>query len=229
MSVRYNPSIATSGLIMYLDMINRKSYPTTGVIWTDISANGNNATFNSTPVFSGGFWNANGSPYASSTALVNYNFGTGLTACAWVNRPTGDINYRGIIGNCYVTGAGFDMRFGREDYGGGANNGTRLGCSVITSSGTYSTNISGNLGSWAYYSMTYDGANLKTYKNGQFFGSIAASGNISGTTNPVFIGSNAQGGEPYTGFYESAQVYNYPLSSGDIYQNFCAHRGRFGV
>jgi hypothetical protein len=38
--------IVTSGLVLCLDAANRKSYPTTGTTWTDLSGNGRTGTFN---------------------------------------------------------------------------------------------------------------------------------------------------------------------------------------
>ena len=37
MSVKYNSSIVTSGLVLCLDSENRKSYRTTGNVWIDLS------------------------------------------------------------------------------------------------------------------------------------------------------------------------------------------------
>ncbi len=41
MSVRGGPTVVTSGLILYLDAANPKSYPGSGPIWYDVSSNGN--------------------------------------------------------------------------------------------------------------------------------------------------------------------------------------------
>jgi len=44
MAFNYSPKIVTSGLVLYLDAANTKSYPTTGTTCNDISGRGNNGT-----------------------------------------------------------------------------------------------------------------------------------------------------------------------------------------
>jgi hypothetical protein len=55
MGVAYNSgSIITNGLVLCLDAANRKSYPGSGTTWTDLSGNGRNFTWVSTPSFTSG-------------------------------------------------------------------------------------------------------------------------------------------------------------------------------
>jgi len=54
MGVAYNSRIVTDGLVLCLDAGNSKSYPGSGDIWTDLSGNGRNFTWNSTPSFTSG-------------------------------------------------------------------------------------------------------------------------------------------------------------------------------
>ena len=51
MSVRYNTSIVTDGLVLCLDAGNRKSYVGTGVTWTDLSGRGNTGTLTNGPTY----------------------------------------------------------------------------------------------------------------------------------------------------------------------------------
>lgn len=51
MATSYSPLTVTSGLVMYLDAANPKSYPGSGTAWTDISRNNNNATLTNGPTF----------------------------------------------------------------------------------------------------------------------------------------------------------------------------------
>jgi hypothetical protein len=44
MAVQYNPGIITDGLVLYLDAANRKSYPGSGITWTDMSNITNSGT-----------------------------------------------------------------------------------------------------------------------------------------------------------------------------------------
>lgn len=45
------PNIIDSGLVLYLDAANTKSYPTTGTTWTDLSKNINNSILTNGPIF----------------------------------------------------------------------------------------------------------------------------------------------------------------------------------
>jgi hypothetical protein len=84
MALFHSPSIVTNGLVLCLDAANRKSYPTTGTVWTDLSGNGRTGTLENTPTYSssnGGYIIFDGSnEYVSSTlpALTSY------TTSVWV-------------------------------------------------------------------------------------------------------------------------------------------------
>lgn len=49
MSIFAGPKIVDDGLVLYLDASNEKSYPGTGTTWFDISGNGRNCSWVSTP------------------------------------------------------------------------------------------------------------------------------------------------------------------------------------
>ena len=51
MSVQAGPNLIESGLVLNLDAANLKSYPGSGNTWTDLSGNGKNFTWSSTPSF----------------------------------------------------------------------------------------------------------------------------------------------------------------------------------
>ena len=52
MALVHSPSIVTNGLVLCLDAANRKSYPGSGDIWTDLSGNGNTGTLTNGPTYS---------------------------------------------------------------------------------------------------------------------------------------------------------------------------------
>jgi hypothetical protein len=45
MSFNYSPKIITDGLVAYYDVMNTRSYPTSGDVWYDLK-NANNGTIN---------------------------------------------------------------------------------------------------------------------------------------------------------------------------------------
>lgn len=232
MSAYGGPSIVSSGLVLNLDAGNLKSYPGSGTTWTDLSGNSNAGTLTNGPTFdsaNGGSLVFNGTnQYGVCSALANYNFGSALTV-EFVHKNVSSANYRGVVSNVYITGTGFDFRYGRENYFGGTNNGTRLGCIITTSVTTYSVNINAEVNLWGHYCFTYNGSVLQSYKNGQAFTSIAASGSLGSNTNPVTIARNSNNGEYLLGSLPVVKLYTRALSAAEVTQNFNALRGRYGL
>ena len=46
MAFNYSPKVVTDGLVLYLDAANTKSYPGSGITWTDLSRSGNSSKLN---------------------------------------------------------------------------------------------------------------------------------------------------------------------------------------
>lgn len=220
------------GPVLCLDAGSKLSYPGTGTTWTDLSGSGNNGTLTNGPTFdsaNGGSLVFNGTnQYGVCSALANYNFGSALTV-EFVHKNVSSANYRGVVSNVYITGTGFDFRYGRENYFGGTNNGTRLGCSITTSVTSYSVNINAEENLWGHYCVTYNGSVLQSYKNGQAFTSIAASGSLGSNTNPVTIARNSNNGEYLLGSLPVVKLYTRALSATEISTNFELLRGRYGI
>ena len=193
----------------------------------DFSGNNNFALSSGNPSWYFGSISFSGSQYFVCDALSNYNFGSAITVVVWHRNIGGD--YRGVVSNVYSSGTGFDLRYGREDYFGGSNNGTRLACSIRTSVGNYGVSINAELNVWGCYAMTYDGSTLRSYKNGSQFTTVAASGTLGSVSNPVTIGRNSSGTEYLTGRLGNVVIYNRALSSSEIDQLFQASRDRYGV
>ena len=198
--------------------------------WYDLSGNNNNGTLTNGPTFN----SANGgvivfdgtNDFVSISSLASFNFGSAMSVFVWHKNIGGD--YRGVIANTYG-GGGFDLRYGREDFFGGGNNGTILNVYINTSSGTFSRSINAELNVWGNYGFTYTGSSLIAYKNGVSFSTISASGNVSVTSNSVIIGKNLGGSEFLSGNVAIVFIYNRALSALEIMQNFQATKTRFGL
>lgn len=54
-------------------------------------------------------------------------------------------------------------------------------------------------GLWHHIAGTYDGSDIRIYVDGVEENSTAASGNLTSTTEPVYIGSRSNGGNPFDG------------------------------
>ena len=236
MAFHHSPQIVTRGLLLALDVVNTKSY-SSGNTWHDLS--GNNYDFDRTghmpltAVADGiKYFNFTETPdtYLTESTLSNYNFGSTISVDIWVKNTGGD--YRSVIGNGYSTGRGFDMRFSRSDYYGGADNGTRLSLGLTTTGlvnggvGVYA-----DLDNWGNYVGTYDGTTTIIYKNGVFWDSnTTISGNLQQTVQDVYIGRLADGttGEDLVNPLSIVKVHNVVLTPAEILQNYNALKGRFG-
>lgn len=74
-----------------------------------------------------------------------------------------------------------------------------------------------DVGEWAFFSFTYDGSDLKIYKNGAFVKRWAATGRIASTTDPITIGENhlpPEGSPPVV--LDELMIFNRALSLGEI-------------
>ena len=165
--------------------------------------------------------------YISISSLSNYNFGSSLSVFVWNYNVGGD--YRGLINNGYFDGSGFELRYGRENYFGGSNNGTALYVKLNTSSGTNSVTINSELNVWGYYGFVYNGSQLIAYKNGSQFASVSLTGNVTVRSNPVIIGWDSLNSQYLSGRVSNCSIYNRALSAAEITQNFNATRSRYGI
>jgi hypothetical protein len=140
---------------------------------------------------------------------------TGMTLEAWVNPTT--IN-------------GWETVFLKESTGELAyalyadNNGNdsggprRPGGWVRQGSTSYSTLGTAQLplNTWTHLATTYDGAMLRLYVNGTQVSSLARSGAINVSANPLRIGGNNIWSEWFNGLIDEVRVYNRALSLSEI-------------
>lgn len=69
---------------------------------------------------------------------------------------------------------------------------------------------------WTHVALTYDGAKLRLYVNGNQAASAPVSGSIETNSNPLRIGGNVPAGEYFQGRIAEVRVYNRALSQADI-------------
>ena len=90
--------IVTSGLVLCLDAGNLKSYPTTGLTWTDLSGNGNNGTLSTTSIV---YNSDNGGSlvFDGTDDQVSVSASFTVTASTWIvwMRRNGIDGYDGIL------------------------------------------------------------------------------------------------------------------------------------
>lgn len=240
MALSHSPLVITSGLVLYLDAANPRSYPGSGTTWFDLSGNGNNGSLTGGPTFN----SANGGnivfdgvdDYIILNTNVDNTLGSGYTLSIWVKPTLGSGN---ALWNSYNGQGGLDgMTMGVSQTGEVTNFLTDSAghnyMGQISSAGAVSS------GAWFNIVGTWRGSFVSS--SWQIFvnGILLSTSNYSGgtvnsfdeSTDPLEIGRyrNFSGPTGYlNGLVSNAQVYNRPLSNQEIIQNFNATRGRFGI
>jgi hypothetical protein len=226
MSLNHGPSIATSGLTLYLDAANIKSYPGTGSTWFDLSGLGNNGTLVNSPSWTtvGGVrtFSFNGTNNRVSFSYQTPVQSASATAFTWGVWLRANRNFDGdlVMGNRGTTPLQFykmtTQKF--EMYP------AEIFSPVPLATWIYVTGVWNGLQSGA--------SNLKTYMyvNGVQVGSRDGD-TPDFSPNPMTfnIGGDVAANEWFQGSIAAAHVYNRALSAAEVTQNFRALRGRYGI
>jgi hypothetical protein len=224
MSVNYNPSVVTSGLLLNLDAGNLKSYPTSGTAWTDLSRNANNGTLVNSPTYSstnGGNLTFNGTNQYGSTPLSLGGY-TAFTLAAWIRTTTASKEIMATYGVTNIFEFWINPNKTASIYTYGSSTAYRASATVV---GT---------GSWVYCVGVYNAATttLNMYvngvlDNGTLTGTIPAS--VAAGASTVVIGNVNSGSYFFNGVMGQLSIYNRALSAAEIAQNYNALRGRYGL
>ncbi len=143
--------------------------------------------------------------------LAGFNFGSQLTVQLWIKWVGLSGSYRGVVGNGYFTGGGFEIRFGRESAG------TRLGMRVNTVSSAAAGDLFLSSNVWHHVAMVYNGSSLKGYLDGAQGFSTPLSGAIKVVGNALRVGNNIGGiSEPYAGFVDDLRIDTAALPPGEL-------------
>ena len=180
----------------------------TGSTTTDSSGRGNDGVLAGATWVSDGYHGL-GLEFDGSDDVVTVADSTSLdltaqlTLEAWV-RPTSTKGARTVIAK--EDGPVYALR--------ASGAGRRAGGSVVTGA---TVDVSGTRlqpGTWQHVALTYDGALLGLYVDGQSVGSTAAAGSVTNGDGPLRIGGIA--GQHFAGTLDDVRVYNRALSSAEI-------------
>lgn len=220
--------VRDSSLIVNIDAANYKSYPGTGTSWNDITINKAIGTMTSCTFDAGnqGSIAFNGSSsrvYYPSNTL--YSFGTGdftLESFVTINVAA---TYKPIAQNDAVgTSTNNKWWLGYEASSASLKLGRHF---TSTSSSCSWTPVSGQ---WYHVAAVRSSNLMYFYINGisQSVTNQTSMSGISYSQNGLTIGAIST---PYylNGKIASFKMYNKGLTSTEIYNNFAANRGRFGV
>jgi hypothetical protein len=243
MAFRYSPKIVTDGLVLAVDAANTKSYPGSGATVTDLSRRGNTGTL------------ANGMALVTDSVagLCFDSDGTNDNIQFAESADTKGTDNNAITYECWVKREGTSanasprlMSTDASDYNTlfVASNGNgilywRINIGNSTKERTYSSGLT--LNEWTHVVGTaeYNGSSSYTqtlYINGQSVSSTtaAASGTWGDGTSRVFaifgnVEATHQNNNCLNGKVALANVYNRALSTSEVFQNYNATKGRFGL
>lgn len=245
MSFNNGPTIVTNGLVLALDAGDRNSYPGTGTTWRDLSGNNNNGTLTNGPTFSSANLGSivfDGVDDYASFAGGSLGYSPGITGElsleVWCNLTGPFSSYPptltalgGIFGQGYFNGTiGWGLGMSRGATGPYVvsfqvrNVGT-----IVEPTGSFIT------GSWNHFVGSFTRNNFsRIYVNGTLASSVSST-SLNGLTltpnfNDAAIGY-ANSNNPFRigGRVATARLYNKPLSSSEVLQNYNATKTRFGL
>lgn len=229
MTLSHGSSIVRDGLVLHLDAANVKSYPGSGTAWKDLSGKGHDGTLVNGPVYnSNGYIDYDGvNDYAEIPNHSDFQFTTAFTQLIWfrLNSPFGTA-YKTLFGKYNYRDWGIIV----EWY---TNNPVIFD---FTTSGTTNRNILGavtpNYNGWVMLARTYDKSLPSNNHNAWVFDVDGVQKRTSSPQVDINVSSNVvRIGDTGGGDFDigTALLYNRGLTEEEIYRNFEALRGRYGI
>ena len=175
---------------------------------SDGSGSGNNGSVANTSWVAGKYGQALSFNGTSSRVTVpdsaSLHLSSAMTLEAWVNPATTTAVWRDVIykgnDNYYLEGTS-DRSAGQAR---GGRSATRYGTSALP------------VNTWSYLAVSYDRTTIRLYVNGTQVSTLAATGAIATSTNPLSIGSDSLYGQYFQGLIDDVRVYNTALTQAQI-------------
>ena len=240
MSLYHSPQISLNGLVLCLDAANRKSYPTTGTTWTDLSGRGNNGTLVNTPTYN----SANGGLLVFDGVDEYANFPSGPTLGITSSTSTWTIDVWFRVNN-FTLPSGVNPLVGVVD-----THPTTDGANVIgyektgsnrifyrgraAASTTIITIFGPTIALSTYYNATVvrnGTTNTELYVNAgistTYVGDIALTATPLANSKIAYFDDVNYFSSPIS--VSNIKIYNRALSAAEIQQNFNALKSRYGL
>lgn len=224
MSIGYNPSIATSGLVFCLDAANPRSYPGSGTTVYDVTGTQPAVSMlNGTTYTSGtsGYWTFDGTDdYIGGSSLSTTLSGGTMeiwTYITAINRQQGFFTLNSGVG--YIN---FWMP---------ATNNMRWEVIGTTSSGYSTINATtvATINTWYHFVGTFNGTTTIIYVNGESQASQTMTNQPTGSYTAAIQVGRYDPSYPSASRISIARFYNRALTASEVSQNFNAQRGRYGI
>jgi hypothetical protein len=213
-------SIVTDGLVLHLDAANRKSYPGSGTVITDLSGNAIIGTLINGPVFNSG----NAGTIAFDGTNDGINVGnisptTGLTINVWVFVNGQNSSYGVICSNWNHNNSFF--------IGTKPSNSSSI---IVYMAGAEKFTFPGQtLSKWMLVTITNTGSSTSGYINGVVTNTASAAlAAASGGVTSFGYDIN-RSNYPLKGSITQAQIYNRALTATEVLQNYNATKARYGL
>ena len=232
MAINSGPNIVTNGLIFYMDPTNIKSYPGTGLTYSDLTGKNYGrltytpgiGTMSYNPILN--CFDAQGATATSNTFISTINPMTFTDASEYtmefavkLNSGTLDTTFQSLCGNgqtnpiVLVSGSSASWQMAFRQSGAGVY-------SYSTMVNNY--NIADN---WALLSMTVQtNRTINFYLNGSLISAASPTPVTTLLTVSRLAGGYSSGGfsYPWQGLVSHIRFYNRTLSDNEIYQNYQA-------
>ena len=238
MTVSYNPTIPTSGLVLCLDVGNPKSYPGSGTTWYDVSGNNNNFTINASAYNSSGpkYMDFNGSYGCAVTAsgVNTTTYGT-CTAVVWTRIKNSSSDWRTLF---RAEGTGADHQVIVQTGGWDIGMYDNTNGSGFNSSGFSQQSLPGygtsawNMIVWRWQSTQYDYYYYNLCYNdspGTLRGYNSSSNTRFKTGFRTLGAYNSGSPSQFWGDIGYIAMYNRYIDDNEVLTHFYAQRGRFGI
>jgi hypothetical protein len=234
MTIYGGPEIVTSGLVLYLDAGNSKSYPGSGTTWNDLSGNSNNGTLTNGPSYSSankGSISFDGvddyiSITFSNTGLIPVGSGQRTIIANIVYQSGQNVYYPIVDYGTYTTRNRYSLFL--DNSAGNKKVSNIVWANDLSSSAT----IPGN-NTWNNICITYNGStSCSFYINGILDSTSTFAANLNtilGSGNIFNIGKGAYESTYFRGSIASVYMYNRALSASEISNNYKALKGRYGL
>lgn len=231
MAFSFSPKIVTDGLVLALDAANPRSYVSDSNVWNDLTANQVTGSLINGPTYNkdnGGSIVFDGVDDRCPTSYVNSTGANNTTQLVWVKWN--GVNQLGVImylGNSASTGLGLLVNDGSSInignkvsvlYGGSFFNAIDTGTTFATLSAS----------SWTQLTLTRDSTTTRLYQNQTFLGSTTRTPNSYLSSLNLNLLSTV-GSALFGGQIANALFYNRSLSPTEVFQNYNALKGRFGL
>lgn len=228
MGVGYNPKVATEGLAMCLDAANIKSYPGSGILWSDLTPKHNDGTLTNGPTFSNNSFLFDGlDDYVAvtSSALPDIAASGDVTQEAFVLLTSLPTSAAIIVKGRIDTSFNFGMTVGTTGTMSFLNT---SGGTTVAGAGSVATGV------WNHLAIVTNSSGSTGFVNGEQ--KLTAAGGVAATSTikelsigRISISGTAPSANYVNGNIALVRIYNRALSVDEVQRNFTALRTRFNI